>query len=562
MDQQLAEALLEHRSRNLEKALELYQKLLIASPKNSELLHLLGILKAQQNDFKAAEKFITEALAENPNSAAINNSMGNVYKNLKEYDKAIIYYHQALRLNPNYAIAYNNLGNVYSMLDQLENANTEYQKAIKLKPDYADAYYNLALIYAKTKRLDEAIKNLEITLQLAANHVEAHCCLARLLHEKGSINEAIKHYQKTLRLDRNHFEAHNNLGAIFLAKGKFSHATEHFKKALILDPFNVEAFNNLGSLFLMQNEFEAALKYFLRLSQLVQDFDVYYNLGVIYMHMGRNNDAIYYLNEALSLKPNDVPAHVNLGAIYLKQEKLGEALIQYEFCLVQEPHNKEMQFIIDALKQTNKSTKAPNEYIQNLFDHYASFFEKHLAALKYKAPQFIYDAVIAVLGINSASPQGFTILDLGCGTGLVGEKFKTPASKLIGIDLSPKMIALAKKKNIYDELVVANIEEALENYSNINLIIASDTLVYFGDLSKILALVKRSLMPNGIFAFTLEKTSEYPFILQHNARFAHTEKYIRELAIQNALTITTQKEVIIRSQRGAPVTSLLYVMQK
>jgi ubiquinone/menaquinone biosynthesis C-methylase UbiE len=38
------------------------------------------------------------------------------------------------------------------------------------------------------------------------------------------------------------------------------------------------------------------------------------------------------------------------------------------------------------------------------------------------------------------------ILDLGCGTGLCGAWFTDYSARLVGVDLSPKMIEVAKKK--------------------------------------------------------------------------------------------------------------------
>jgi predicted TPR repeat methyltransferase len=52
------------------------------------------------------------------------------------------------------------------------------------------------------------------------------------------------------------------------------------------------------------------------------------------------------------------------------------------------------------------------------------------------------------------------ILDLGCGTGLVGNAFKdlTAGGRLDGIDLAPRMIEVARKRGIYDELILGDLE--------------------------------------------------------------------------------------------------------
>ena len=66
-----------------------------------------------------------------------------------------------------------------------------------------------------------------------------------------------------------------------------------------------------------------------------------------------------------------------------------------------------------------------------------------------------------------------------------------------------------------------------------DLIVAAESLVYFGDLEKIFVSCYSTLKSEGIFAFTVEKTSQYPYALQFSARFAHTIEYITELAKRN-----------------------------
>lgn len=48
--------------------------------------------------------------------------------------------------------------------------------------------------------------------------------------------------------------------------------------------------------------------------------------------------------------------------------------------------------------------------------------------------------------------ESLDILDLGCGTGLVGSWFRDYARKLVGVDISPTMLDMATKKGCYHEL--------------------------------------------------------------------------------------------------------------
>jgi predicted TPR repeat methyltransferase len=51
----------------------------------------------------------------------------------------------------------------------------------------------------------------------------------------------------------------------------------------------------------------------------------------------------------------------------------------------------------------------------------------------------------------------FDVLDAGCGTGLCGAILAPFARRLVGVDLSEGMLAHAKAKNVYHELVKAEL---------------------------------------------------------------------------------------------------------
>ena len=94
-------------------------------------------------------------------------------------------------------------------------------------------------------------------------------------------------------------------------------------------------------------------------------------------------------------------------------------------------------------------------YVRRLFDQHAPDFDAAmLERLDYRGPQLLLDSVRAVatppLRLGSA-------LDLGCGTGLGGAAFRPHVDWLVGVDLSPAMIAQARRKGLYDRLVAQDL---------------------------------------------------------------------------------------------------------
>ncbi len=145
----------------------------------------------------------------------------------------------------------------------------------------------------------------------------------------------------------------------------------------------------------------------------------------------------------------------------------------------------------------------PQAYVARLFDDYAWRFDKHLIKnLGYRAPALIAEAVSAV-----ASDRRFaSALDLGCGTGLMGEALHDRVGHLVGIDLSAAMIAKARERGLYERLVVGDAAAMLgrESPGGFDLIVAADALVYLGDLAPLFAAVGTALTADGLFAFSVE----------------------------------------------------------
>ncbi|MCK4869574.1 MAG: tetratricopeptide repeat protein [Gammaproteobacteria bacterium] len=563
----LTEALKHHQNANLAKAKELYLEALQNSPDNHELLHLLGILHAQENDLTNAEQYIQKALELDPDNIFYLNSMGNIFKNSNKLTSAVKYYNKALKIEPNYAVAHNSIATILYAQNFFQQAEKHYQLALTINPEYADAHFNYALLLIKQNKKTEALTHLDSALKIEPDHPALHCKKAEILHHAATHH--IRHPVLDTGSRSTHSVQHSKHAIDSAVKPQndteqlqnYELALYHYKEALKLDPLNTEIFHNIGAIFIEQGEPIAALKYFLRQLQIAPNFDAFYNIGVIYNYQDRFNDAIQYFKEALKLDPNHIATHINMAAIYLNVADFKKAEQHYIHIQKLQPDNTEINYILDAIHQNEAPKTAPQTYIKHLFDQYAPYYDEHLTkTLNYNVPQILRASIEPFLPAETS--DSYTVLDLGCGTGLAGATMRKQATKLIGIDLSAKMIAIAKQKNIYDELHVADINDALAKYTDVDLIIAADTFVYLGDLDTLLTNIKQTLTPSGIFAFSVEKTYTYPYHLQQTARFAHSKKYIEKLADKLNLTILTCDNIKLRKEQSTIIEGYVFVINQ
>jgi predicted TPR repeat methyltransferase len=202
-------------------------------------------------------------------------------------------------------------------------------------------------------------------------------------------------------------------------------------------------------------------------------------------------------------------------------------------------------------------------YVRQLFDDYAVRFDRHLVkSLQYRAPQLLHDAVRRTCSRRLRPFRFAETLDLGCGTGLAGEAFRAECGRLAGIDLSPKMVRRAEAKRVYDELAVGDVAAwlATRAAASADLVLAADVFVYIADLAPIFAETARVLRPAGLFAFTVQAHAGEGVALGNDARYAHGERYLRDLAAASGLAVILLEPASTRQDRGADVPGLIAVL--
>jgi predicted TPR repeat methyltransferase len=199
----------------------------------------------------------------------------------------------------------------------------------------------------------------------------------------------------------------------------------------------------------------------------------------------------------------------------------------------------------------------PTAYVETLFDAYAPTFEiALLERLEYRVPELLANA------IKVAVPERRfrSVLDLGCGTGLMGPYFRADADELGGVDLSEAMLQKAAEKQVYDTLIKGDVNELDTPAQSADLIIAADVFVYVGDLHRAFNNVAGALVPDGLFAFSVENhSSDNELILQPSLRYTHSESYVRRVLAENSMTLVSLQQETIRLDRGEPLQGLIVV---
>jgi predicted TPR repeat methyltransferase len=200
------------------------------------------------------------------------------------------------------------------------------------------------------------------------------------------------------------------------------------------------------------------------------------------------------------------------------------------------------------------SKECPRDYLIPLFDGYADRFDAHLVeTLRYAGPQLLAEIVEQGTGIQRR-PLPWDVLDLGCGTGLTGVRFRAAAKTMTGIDISSRMLEHAARRKmpdgrpVYDKLLECELRTALcDSSCHYDLILAADVFIYIGDLRDLFIAVRRALHPGGLFAFTIEVwNGSDDYRLLPTRRYAQSISYIVNLAREVALEEVGSREAGLR----------------
>ncbi len=241
----------------------------------------------------------------------------------------------------------------------------------------------------------------------------------------------------------------------------------------------------------------------------------------------------------------------------LALEKAGDieaAVKAYEEVLAIDPEDHGGAAVrIASMGRGETPPKAPDAYVETLFDQHAETFEDILVEqLGYAVPLMVRQR-LQDLGLGPFK----RMLDLGCGTGLTGGALRDMVEDITGIDISENMVEIAHDKDLYETLYVAEVEDFLEDNDDepFDLVTATDVLPYLGSLEPLFFGAAENMVPGGIFVFSSENLPPgdgRSYVVGQHQRFLHSADYIRTRLGDTGFEIIEMSEINVRMQDGQP----------
>ncbi len=216
----------------------------------------------------------------------------------------------------------------------------------------------------------------------------------------------------------------------------------------------------------------------------------------------------------------------------------------------------------EAVARGETPPTQPAVLVAELFDGLAERFEKHLVGrLQYRVPHRVADIVL-----DRHPERRLDLLDLGCGTGLLGMCLGRLDGDLVGVDLSARMLDQAAPLGVYGRLrqgdALAELRDtAAERY---DCIAACDVFIYVGDLSELIPAAFRALRSGGALIFSCEEAqaAEGPMRLRTSGRYAHSRASTTSLCRQAGFADCRFEDIVLRLEADSPIGGYIAIAEK
>jgi TolB-like protein/tetratricopeptide (TPR) repeat protein len=208
----------------------------------------------------------------------------------------------------------------------IHKAIEQFKFATDRDPSYALAFVGLADCYAvlneyagtpTSETVPQAKAFAERALALDPQLAEPHTTLAFVHEHSWQWAEAENEFKRAIELNPNYPTTYHWYSIFLKGVGRNDDAAAVIKRAQELDPLSSVIAVNVTRMYQLQNNHEASIQMSLKIIELDPNFGpAYQYLGLSYLRLGRNGEAIAALEKAVELTNRSGITLGDLGYVY------------------------------------------------------------------------------------------------------------------------------------------------------------------------------------------------------------------------------------------------------
>ena len=259
----LLETANKHRNGDFSGAADGYRALLLADPRNTNILNLFGLCLNSLNQTEHAISLFTKAILLDPHQDEFLQNRGAAYATLGQFEAALSDFQDAISLEPRNIFLLVKAGELSLLLEMHDSAKTYFEKALTIDSDNSDAKNGLAFAYNKlgisslnNGSVKDAILDLSEAVKLAPNNWELHYNLGNAFLKSDKFADAKTAYENSLKLNQSSVEAYSNFGITCERLGYYDKAFNAYNRALDICPAHSDTLFNKSLLLLKHGNYQ------------------------------------------------------------------------------------------------------------------------------------------------------------------------------------------------------------------------------------------------------------------------------------------------------------------
>lgn len=355
----------------------IYNKKLMESPNDADLLADLGAIKQRQGKYAEAYELYKQSQTQ-PNRSeetALNTqlNMGTLLQVQGKYDKAIEVYKNILIMQPTNYFANLYLAQCYEAKpDTKKLALQQYKKLQSLKPgsnEFKDKISELARTAMSPEEVYLYVKSM---VNPDKHYVDELYNFALLQHEQKNYDTAIKYYELVKTVDPMRDGVYENLAVCYAQKKDYQKAKDVLRVGQSKFPTKTsysklikDIDSNCNSELLEQaynaynnGDYNTAIRLYSSVSE--QTTDILLGLAGAYQSLKQPEKALEYYKKALEKSPSNAEIAYSIGAIYVNMQKYNEAKTYFERTLAINPNNTMAKEALLDMKEVISQTGVQN----------------------------------------------------------------------------------------------------------------------------------------------------------------------------------------------------------
>jgi len=195
-------------------------------------------------------------------------------------------------------------------------------------------YMILAKTYMLRKDTKDAKKILIALIEKDDECKAAHKMLAEIYEKEGGLRKAIDEYVKVVDLDANAFDSYFKIATLLKELGNNEDSLEMLTKLVNKKPDYLEASIALSDMLCMQERYKEAITIMNEVSKYhPNNFDIYYNMGMIYTMLNDFSSAKICYEKAAIINSLEHNTDYNIAMIELILGELEESEKYFTKCI-------------------------------------------------------------------------------------------------------------------------------------------------------------------------------------------------------------------------------------